>query len=634
MLTLRRLIRLFSGYPGFGRYPARPGLHRSDPSHHLPGPGRSIAALVTVGFVIMLAGWPFTGSVAAVTTADGFVYTISGTSATITDYTGSGGTVAIPAVISENGQPYSVSAIGPSAFYNDSSITAVNVPDSVMTIGANAFLSCTNLASITLGANVSSIGSNALNKTALMSLALPASVSSIGEQALTGCASLAAISVSAANLAFSSRDGVLFDHDAAILLQYPLARAGTAYTVPDGVTSIGSYAFKGNTRLQTVSLPVSLTAIRDRAFDTCSNLVSCPLPANLSSLGLAAFYDCRQLADVTVPGSVATVSADAFYNCQKLTSLTLEDGIRTIGDRAFRSCAALSAVIIPGSVTSIGSYAFYNTAKLSRIQLAGAPPTLGSLSFDTSVSGFVLLYRAGQSGYTNPWKTYPTAPYYLVRYDGNGQTEGQVPADPHGYRSQEQAIVLANTGGLTRSGYTLTGWNTAANGSGMAYTATDSLQVGDQDVTLYAQWTALASPGGAGSGQAAISAPQVQLASGTTAGSPETSLRFIATIDTLQLQEAGFVLSLQNPAPEVSGPHCQLRSTTQVYLAILADGARITAESLGGTYIVALTLNQIPHADFATDIYVRPFVRHIDGSLEYGTLKTFSVTTCLNLKNI
>ena len=44
---------------------------------------------------------------------------------------------------------------------------------------------------------------------------------------------------------------------------------------------------------------------------------------------------------------------------------------------------------------------------------------------------------------------------------------------------------------LTRTGYTFNGWNTAANGSGTRYAdgATYSFAA---DITLYAQWTALA----------------------------------------------------------------------------------------------------------------------------------------------
>ena len=53
-----------------------------------------------------------------------------------------------------------------------------------------------------------------------------------------GCTSLTAITVDAANPAYSSVDGVLFDKSQTTLLQYPDGKAG-AYTIPDSVTSIG-----------------------------------------------------------------------------------------------------------------------------------------------------------------------------------------------------------------------------------------------------------------------------------------------------------------------------------------------------------------------------------------------------------
>ena len=40
----------------------------------------------------------------------------------------------------------------------------------------------------------------------------------------------------------------------------------------------------------------------------------------------------------------------------------------------------------------------------------------------------------------------------------------------------------------TRTGYTFAGWNTAANGSGTAFTSATLVTA---DVTVYAQWTAI-----------------------------------------------------------------------------------------------------------------------------------------------
>ena len=57
-----------------------------------------------------------------------------------------------------------------------------------------------------------------------------------------------------------------------------------------------------------------------------------------------------------------------------------------------------------------------------------------------------------------------TAPaIFTVTFLGNGSTGGSMAAE------QESAPTPLTTNTLTRTGYTFTGWNTAADGSGIAY---------------------------------------------------------------------------------------------------------------------------------------------------------------------
>ncbi len=75
-----------------------------------------------------------------------------------------------------------------------------------------------------------------------------------------------------------------------------------------------------------------------------------------------------------------------------------------------------------------------------------------------------------------------------VSYIGNGNTAGSVPVDSNYYPTAGTVTVLGNTGGLTRINATFAGWNTAANGSGTAYTAGATFAIA-ANVNLYAQWT-------------------------------------------------------------------------------------------------------------------------------------------------
>ena len=78
---------------------------------------------------------------------------------------------------------------------------------------------------------------------------------------------------------------------------------------------------------------------------------------------------------------------------------------------------------------------------------------------------------------------------YTVRFDGNSG-EGAMGDLPMAY--DEAATLTANA--FTRTGYTYTGWNTAADGTGTPYTdKADVRNWTDEDgavITLYAQWQA------------------------------------------------------------------------------------------------------------------------------------------------
>jgi uncharacterized protein (TIGR02145 family)/uncharacterized repeat protein (TIGR02543 family) len=84
------------------------------------------------------------------------------------------------------------------------------------------------------------------------------------------------------------------------------------------------------------------------------------------------------------------------------------------------------------------------------------------------------------------WTQNPT---YSVTYNGNGNTGGTVPADSNAYEQGASVTVKANTGNLTKTGFTFAGWNTAADGSGTSHAGGETFNIGNANVTLYANWT-------------------------------------------------------------------------------------------------------------------------------------------------
>jgi uncharacterized protein (TIGR02145 family)/uncharacterized repeat protein (TIGR02543 family) len=83
------------------------------------------------------------------------------------------------------------------------------------------------------------------------------------------------------------------------------------------------------------------------------------------------------------------------------------------------------------------------------------------------------------------WKSQST---FTVTYNGNANTAGAAPIDPGNYEPGTTITVRDNTGNMVKVGFTFAGWNTAADGSGIAFAAGSTFIIGT-DVTLYARWT-------------------------------------------------------------------------------------------------------------------------------------------------
>ena len=88
---------------------------------------------------------------------------------------------------------------------------------------------------------------------------------------------------------------------------------------------------------------------------------------------------------------------------------------------------------------------------------------------------------------------------YTVTYNANATITGNTPSSQT--KGQNVNLTLSDGGTMTRSGYTCTGWNTAADGSGTSY-ALAGTYAGNANLTLYAQWTFTAYQIWAGEGTA------------------------------------------------------------------------------------------------------------------------------------
>ena len=198
---------------------------------------------------------------------------------TITAFTGSG-SVTVPSSITFrwNGRgillTWPVTCIGDgvfSAFWDGCSVTSVTIPDSVTNIGNYVFEEAIDLTNLVIGAGVASLGSDAFRWT-------------YGLQAIT---------VNSTNASYSSSGGVLFNKSQTTLIQYPTGNPAPNYTIPNGVTNIGDWAFWLSFNLTNVTIPPSVISIGNQAFASGSVLNSVCFTGNSPSVtnDLSVFAD-------------------------------------------------------------------------------------------------------------------------------------------------------------------------------------------------------------------------------------------------------------------------------------------------------------------------------------------------------
>ena len=65
------------------------------------------------------------------------------------------------------------------------------------------------------------------------------------------------------------------------------------------------------------------------------------IPDGVTSIGEYAFAYCESLTSITLPDSVKEIGEYAFSSCTSLTSLTIPDRVKEIDDCAFAQCSML-----------------------------------------------------------------------------------------------------------------------------------------------------------------------------------------------------------------------------------------------------------------------------------------------------
>ncbi|MCH5153602.1 MAG: leucine-rich repeat protein [Clostridiales bacterium] len=278
------------------------------------------------------------------------------------------------------------------------------------------FYLCPNLTTLTITGSGSIKGYLCYQLTGLKKVEIAKTVTSIGTYAFYQCSNLGSHNPETCTdekCAGASAHGFAFtgsgNSSLTTLGNYAFeSTAISSFDIPNTVTSLGTYLFRYDTALTSVTIPTkSFTSISNYSFYGATSLSNVTFDNSgegdrkLVTISYGTFYGCTSLTSIDLTGfttlSCSSTTNSVFYN-SGLTSVTIPSSLTNLGSYAFYGSALRSVTLPTDGATTTGTYTFTNCKLLDTVTFAGTGTslaTIGNFAFQNCTSLNSIVFPSG-----------------------------------------------------------------------------------------------------------------------------------------------------------------------------------------------------------------------------------------------
>ena len=265
-------------------------------------------------------------------------------------------------------------------FFNNKSLTSIQLPKGLVEFSDNAFNGCISLSNVTLNEGCTTLGHHVFKNCPFTSFTFPSTLSSIMEFAFEG-SGLTSADLSNTRIEYLP-NGCFFDCKQLQKVKLPstLTTPNNGEWKNEDDAIYGKQAFQ-NTAIESIDLTnTQLISLGDYMFAGCQKLKTVKLPSTLKFIWGYAFCN-SSLSSITLPPSLQKIDKFAFQKTQ-LTNVVIPTNCSVVEQGAFSDNANLKTVVVNGLECYLAYQAFWNCSNLTDVYITSKErPVAGRYGF-------------------------------------------------------------------------------------------------------------------------------------------------------------------------------------------------------------------------------------------------------------